>query len=219
MKRKYSWVVEDAINNLQNTGKTNHEIAEKLGVENLYIKLTKQSKEVIEKYSTEDNWKSATELASELKINHILVTSLRGHHNLYMQKYTKKAKCLVCGVEFLKSCRQHKFCGESCAQKYRRKDYITRTKKCAFCGKIYSGRKTKYCSVTCYHKAQAKFKMKCLICGKDFVAESDERKYCSRKCYSIAQSNGLTLFLKKRYLDIYNEYLELKSNHSANRNL
>ena len=112
-------------------------------------------------------------------------------------------RCRDCGNEFVTEHHQKKLC-DNCAalhamitqQKSGKKAKMKRAnavKICALCGKEYSGRKSKYCSSECKHKALRKAEKptkirNCLHCGKEMVLPLNSRqKYCSEFCRDEAQ--------------------------------
>ena len=67
-------------------------------------------------------------------------------------------KCLNCGKELKFTFREKikKFCSDSCKNKYHSKLKSNKILHCLVCGKELEGRKRRYCSDECYHKAQLK---------------------------------------------------------------
>lgn len=111
-------------------------------------------------------------------------------------------QCADCGNEFYAEHYQRRLC-DSCAalhamltqkeaSKKAKKKRANTVKICAWCGKEYSGRRSKYCSDLCKSKALSKGKqtkeIKCLQCGKTIIVPLNNRtKYCSAACANEAQ--------------------------------
>ncbi len=116
-------------------------------------------------------------------------------------KPAKKIKCVICGKQVLTRTNVRKYCSEKCKQEGRKRvsklyqRHIHPVKmiivRCPTCGKEFETRDRgkskgmqKYCSIKCRQKyiQRAKYKCKCIVCGREFMSSRRTTKTCSSKC-------------------------------------
>ena len=126
----------------------------------------------------------------------------------------EKAKCAVCGTEFVKNSSSQKYCSKKC---YRKAKYIReknnervecKETQCPICGKTFMPRSTSqiYCSTECQAKARNIRRKKqrqetetkrveekkmnfalCPVCERVFRKKFGNQKFCSIECKQKSQ--------------------------------
>ena len=96
-----------------------------------------------------------------------------------------KHTCLNCGKEFYsKTNSARKYCCDQCREQYYRNQKKTESQP-----KVSKPKASK--PVAEIHKT-------CLICGKDFIAQSHRYKYCSEFCSKVGHGQSVRKYLKRR---------------------
>ena len=100
--------------------------------------------------------------------------------------------CLNCNKEFETNNNIKIFCCSKCAKQFHNKNrYSLYNKICPIFNNKFNTKYKKqiYCSIKCLNKFHnskryklKKYVLKCVYCGKDFIANSKIQKYCSEQC-------------------------------------
>jgi len=125
------------------------------------------------------------------------------------KKYNITIACKQCGNNFHPYSNLSKFCSIKCNYDYKRENAKERSRRvksviktCIICNKEfhpYSNSSNKFCSLDCANKNrrniwEEKNRIKCIICGNEFIKANNKQKYCSHKCAGI----GITQMNKEK---------------------
>ena len=95
--------------------------------------------------------------------------------------------CPNCGVDFVTTFRNTKFCSDGCRIEFKHDHQKTFIKTCPICGVTFSPSNSHqiYCSSSCRDKASYQYTPKpkqlknCVICGKKFTPKTATHVCCS----------------------------------------
>ena len=126
--------------------------------------------------------------------------------------------CPQCGKIFTTTYSTKKYCSKKCTTKYNNDAYyiINPRKKENRCVKCGEPCRVKYCDKCrkealrekqLLRKPAKNYDKICLVCGKSFITNTQNRKYCSEKC----SKKGTKMYMRKYYEDTENRRKEIQS--------